>query len=68
MKDPSDQYTNTYFLFSKDLQHLHQMLEDPRVVNWKQDLQIQGEEEILNEFVNLLVKLKGQYNSPRLIF
>ncbi|XP_040176929.1 glycine N-acyltransferase-like isoform X2 [Rana temporaria] len=42
MKDPSDQYTNTYFLFSKDLQNLRQMLEDPRVVNWKQDLQIQG--------------------------
>ncbi|XP_073453121.1 glycine N-acyltransferase-like isoform X3 [Aquarana catesbeiana] len=42
MKDPSDHYTNTYFLFSKDLQHLRQMLEDPRVVNWKQDLQIQG--------------------------
>lgn len=68
MKDPSDHYTNTYFLFSKDLQHLRQILEDPRVVNWKQDLQIQGEEEVLNEFVNLLVKLKGQYNSPRLIF
>ncbi|XP_072281017.1 glycine N-acyltransferase-like isoform X2 [Pyxicephalus adspersus] len=42
MKDPSDHYTNTYFLFSRDPQNLRQILEDPKAVNWNQDLQIQG--------------------------
>ncbi|XP_073540464.1 glycine N-acyltransferase-like isoform X2 [Phyllobates terribilis] len=42
MTDPSDPYTNTYFLFSKDPQGLRQFLEDPQTVNWKQKLQIQG--------------------------
>ncbi|XP_073444381.1 glycine N-acyltransferase-like isoform X2 [Dendrobates tinctorius] len=42
MTDPSDPYTNTYFLFSKDTQGLRQFLEDPQTVNWKQKLQIQG--------------------------
>ncbi|XP_073444390.1 glycine N-acyltransferase-like isoform X2 [Dendrobates tinctorius] len=42
MTDPSDRYSNTYFLFSKDPQGLQQFLEDPQTVNWKQELQIQG--------------------------
>ncbi|XP_018426121.1 PREDICTED: glycine N-acyltransferase-like [Nanorana parkeri] len=42
MKGPSDPYTNTYFLFSKEPQNLRQMLEDPHAVNWNQDLQING--------------------------
>ncbi|XP_040291270.1 glycine N-acyltransferase-like protein 2 isoform X3 [Bufo bufo] len=42
MTDPSDHYTNTYFLFSKDPQGLRQFLQDPQTVNWKQELQIQG--------------------------
>ncbi|XP_068114375.1 glycine N-acyltransferase-like [Hyperolius riggenbachi] len=42
MKDPSDHYTNTYFLFSKDPHNLRQLLQDPQVVNWQQNLQIQG--------------------------
>ncbi|XP_063814574.1 ribosomal protein uL30-like isoform X2 [Pseudophryne corroboree] len=42
MTDPLDPYTNTYFLFSKDPQSLHRMLQDPQTVNWKQELQIQG--------------------------
>ncbi|XP_063814572.1 glycine N-acyltransferase-like [Pseudophryne corroboree] len=42
MTDPLDPYTNTYFLFSKDPQSLHQMLHDPQTVNWKQEIQIQG--------------------------
>ncbi|XP_044154633.1 glycine N-acyltransferase-like isoform X5 [Bufo gargarizans] len=42
MTDPSDPYTNTYFLFSKDPQGLRQFLQDPQTVNWKQELQIQG--------------------------
>ncbi|XP_056387054.1 glycine N-acyltransferase-like isoform X3 [Hyla sarda] len=42
MTDPSDHYTNTYFLFSKDPQGLRHFLQDPQTVNWKQNLQIQG--------------------------
>ncbi|XP_075699032.1 glycine N-acyltransferase-like [Rhinoderma darwinii] len=42
MKDPSDPYTNTYFLYSKDPQGLRQFLQDPQTVNWKQKLLIQG--------------------------
>lgn len=42
MTDPSDPYTNTYFLYSKDPQGLRQFLQDPQTVNWKQTLQIQG--------------------------
>ncbi|KAM3914060.1 glycine N-acyltransferase-like protein 2 [Leptodactylus fuscus] len=42
MTDPSDPYTNTYFLFSKDPQGLRHFLQDPRTVNWKQKLHIQG--------------------------
>ncbi|KAG8548334.1 hypothetical protein GDO81_025735, partial [Engystomops pustulosus] len=43
MKDPEDPYTNTYFLFSKDPQGLRHFLQDPQTVNWKQQLQIQGD-------------------------
>ncbi|XP_075117463.1 glycine N-acyltransferase-like protein 2 [Leptodactylus fuscus] len=42
MTDPSDPYTNTYYLFSKDPQRLCQFLQDPQTVNWKQKLHIQG--------------------------
>ncbi|XP_075071390.1 glycine N-acyltransferase-like isoform X2 [Mixophyes fleayi] len=42
MTDPLDPYTNTYFVFSKDPQSLHQMLQDPQTVKWNQELQIQG--------------------------
>ncbi|KAM5140469.1 uncharacterized protein ACMZJ9_014324 [Mantella aurantiaca] len=42
MKDSLDYYMNTYFLFSKDPQNLHRMLEDSQAINWNQDLQIQG--------------------------
>ncbi|XP_069608800.1 glycine N-acyltransferase-like isoform X1 [Ranitomeya imitator] len=42
MTDPSDLYTNTYFLFSKDPQGLRKFLEDPQTVNWKQKLLIEG--------------------------
>ncbi|XP_068111728.1 glycine N-acyltransferase-like [Hyperolius riggenbachi] len=40
MKDPSDHYTNTYFLYSKDPHNLRQLLQDPQVVNWRQNFQI----------------------------
>ncbi|XP_069835799.1 glycine N-acyltransferase-like, partial [Dendropsophus ebraccatus] len=42
MTDPSDPYTNTYFLYSKDPHGLRHFLQDPQTVNWKQNLQIQG--------------------------
>ncbi|KAM3912769.1 putative glycine N-acyltransferase-like protein 1B [Leptodactylus fuscus] len=43
MTDPSDPYTNTYYLFSKDPQGLRHFLQNPQTVNWKQQLEIQGE-------------------------
>ncbi|XP_073453763.1 glycine N-acyltransferase-like protein 1 [Aquarana catesbeiana] len=42
MKDPSDHYRNTYYIFTKDPHNLQKMLEDPQVVNWNQDTQIEA--------------------------
>ncbi|XP_075073392.1 glycine N-acyltransferase-like [Mixophyes fleayi] len=42
MTDPLDPYTNTYFVFSKDPQSLHQMLQDPQTIKWNQELYIRG--------------------------
>ncbi|XP_056387058.1 glycine N-acyltransferase-like protein 2 [Hyla sarda] len=58
MTDDLDVYTNTYFLFSKDPQNLSQMLEDPKTVNWKQKLQIQGCQPQLG---NVLHKISSRY-------
>ncbi|XP_029430321.1 glycine N-acyltransferase-like protein 2 isoform X1 [Rhinatrema bivittatum] len=42
MKDDLDNYTNSYFMFTKDPENLREMLTNTDVVNWKQVLQIQG--------------------------
>ncbi|XP_029430333.1 putative glycine N-acyltransferase-like protein 1B isoform X2 [Rhinatrema bivittatum] len=42
MKDDLDNYTNSYFMFTKDPEKLREMLTNTDVVNWKQVLQIQG--------------------------
>ncbi|XP_030077720.1 glycine N-phenylacetyltransferase [Microcaecilia unicolor] len=42
MKDDLDNYTNSYFLFTKDSENLGEMLTNTDAINWKQVLQIQG--------------------------
>ncbi|XP_030077675.1 glycine N-acyltransferase-like isoform X1 [Microcaecilia unicolor] len=42
MKDDLDNYTNSYFMFTKDPENLREMLTKTDVINWKQVLQIQG--------------------------
>nr|XP_033776742.1 glycine N-acyltransferase-like isoform X2 [Geotrypetes seraphini] len=42
MKDDLDNYTNSYFLFTKDSENLREMLTNTDAINWKQVLQIQG--------------------------
>ncbi|KAM4702904.1 glycine N-acyltransferase-like [Rhinophrynus dorsalis] len=60
MTDPSDPYTNTYFLFSKDHQSLTQMLQEPQTINWKQELQIQGCQTALGD---VLRNVSAKYGS-----
>ncbi|XP_053548369.1 glycine N-acyltransferase-like [Bombina bombina] len=52
MMDPTDQYTNTYFLFSKDQQSLSEMLQDPQTINWSHQFQIQGCQSDLGEVLH----------------
>ncbi|XP_063819454.1 glycine N-acyltransferase-like [Pseudophryne corroboree] len=59
MTDPLDPYTNTYFLFSKDPHSLHQMLQDPQTVNWKQKLQIQGCQPQLGKVLQEISRTSG---------
>nr|XP_033776744.1 glycine N-phenylacetyltransferase-like [Geotrypetes seraphini] len=42
MKDDLDNYTNSYFLFTKEPENLREMLANTDAINWKQVLQIQG--------------------------
>ncbi|XP_053548371.1 glycine N-acyltransferase isoform X2 [Bombina bombina] len=60
MTDPTDQYTNTYFLFSKDQQRLSEMLQDPQTINWSHQLQIQGCQPALEE---ILRDLSDKHNT-----
>ncbi|KAM5140470.1 glycine N-acyltransferase-like protein 2, partial [Mantella aurantiaca] len=60
MKDPSDNFMNTYFLFSKNPQNLSRMLEDPQVVNWNQDFEIHGCQPSLE---GVLQKVSSKYGS-----
>ncbi|XP_039767339.1 glycine N-acyltransferase isoform X1 [Ornithorhynchus anatinus] len=42
MTDDLDHYTNTYLIYSKDLETCREALASPGTINWKQHLQIQG--------------------------
>ncbi|XP_038620611.1 glycine N-acyltransferase [Tachyglossus aculeatus] len=42
MTDDFDHYTNTYQIYSRDLETCQEVLELPGTVNWKQSLQFQG--------------------------
>ncbi|XP_075708868.1 glycine N-acyltransferase-like isoform X1 [Rhinoderma darwinii] len=70
MKDPSDPYTNTYFLYSKDPQGLRQFLQDPQTVNWKQELQIQGCQPELTSVLEEVSSKHGSqmYTTSNLLF
>ncbi|XP_027717156.1 putative glycine N-acyltransferase-like protein 1B [Vombatus ursinus] len=49
MVDKLDRYTNTYYIFTKDLQKCQQFLESTEVIDWKQVIQIQGCQESLDK-------------------
>ncbi|KAM8969513.1 glycine N-acyltransferase [Sarcophilus harrisii] len=52
MTDDFDPYTNTYQVYSKDLQNCQEALKSSDVINWKQHLQIQGLQSGLNEVIS----------------
>ncbi|XP_053548367.1 glycine N-acyltransferase isoform X2 [Bombina bombina] len=60
MTDPTDQYTNTYFMYSKDQQMLSDMLQDPQTINWSHKIQIQGCQPALGE---VLRDVSAKYKS-----
>ncbi|XP_027717106.1 glycine N-acyltransferase isoform X2 [Vombatus ursinus] len=59
MTDDLDPYTNTYQVFSKDLQNCQEVLKSSDVINWKQHLQIQGLQSGLNEVINNVTEEKS---------
>ncbi|XP_044537219.1 glycine N-acyltransferase-like protein 2 [Gracilinanus agilis] len=59
MIDDKDYYTNTYHIFSKDLQKLPEILGSDHVINWRQSLTIQGCQNGLNEKIREVVALKS---------
>ncbi|XP_051822812.1 glycine N-acyltransferase-like protein 2 [Antechinus flavipes] len=59
MIDDRDRYTNTYHIFSKNLQKLPEILESESVINWKQSLTIQGCQKGLDEKIRDAVASKS---------
>ncbi|KAM8970974.1 glycine N-acyltransferase-like protein 2 [Sarcophilus harrisii] len=59
MMDDKDRYTNTYHIFSKNLQKLPEILESDSVINWKQSLTIQGCQKGLDEKIRDAVASKS---------
>ncbi|XP_023363595.1 glycine N-acyltransferase isoform X1 [Otolemur garnettii] len=59
MIDDLDHYTNTYQIFSKDIQNCQKFLGSPEVINWKQHLQIQSSQPSLNEVIENLAAIKS---------
>ncbi|KAM4636084.1 glycine N-acyltransferase-like [Discoglossus pictus] len=51
MTDSSSPETNTYFMFSKDQQRLSLMLQNPQVVNWTRELQMQASQPELGALI-----------------
>uniref|UniRef100_A0A5F8GS07 Glycine N-acyltransferase-like protein n=1 Tax=Monodelphis domestica TaxID=13616 RepID=A0A5F8GS07_MONDO len=58
MTDDKDYYTNTYHIFSKDIQKLPDILGSDHVINWKQSFMIQGCQNGLNEKISEVVAFK----------
>ncbi|XP_074083760.1 glycine N-acyltransferase-like protein 2 [Macrotis lagotis] len=59
MMDDKDHYANTYHIFSKDLQKLPEILTSDDVINWRQNLTIQGCQKALNEKISDIVVSKA---------
>ncbi|XP_007995846.1 glycine N-acyltransferase [Chlorocebus sabaeus] len=59
MTDDLDHYTNTYQIYSKDLQNCQEFLGSPELINWKQHLQIQSSQPSLNETIQNLAAIKS---------
>ncbi|XP_044537909.1 glycine N-acyltransferase-like protein 2 [Gracilinanus agilis] len=59
MVDKLDQYTNTYHIFTKDLQKCQQFLEATEVIDWDQVIQIQGCQESLDEIIKKIAASKS---------
>ncbi|XP_044537908.1 glycine N-phenylacetyltransferase-like [Gracilinanus agilis] len=59
MMDDLDPYTNTYQIYSKDLQSCQDALKSSDVINWKQHLQIQGLQSGLNEVIKSVAEEKS---------
>ncbi|XP_066107684.1 glycine N-acyltransferase-like [Saccopteryx bilineata] len=59
MVDDSDHYTNTYQIYSKDPENCQKLLGAPKVINWKQHLQIQSSQSSLNEVIQNLAAKKS---------
>ncbi|KAM7236276.1 hypothetical protein CapIbe_013462 [Capra ibex] len=58
MADDFDHYTNTYQIYSKDLNNCQESLTTSDVINWKQHLQIQSSQSSLNEVIQSLAATK----------
>ncbi|XP_027418039.1 glycine N-phenylacetyltransferase isoform X1 [Bos indicus] len=58
MADDFDHYTNTYQIYSKDLNNCQESLATSDVINWKQHLQIQSSQSSLNEVIQNLAATK----------
>ncbi|XP_072494379.1 glycine N-acyltransferase-like protein 2 [Notamacropus eugenii] len=61
MMDDKDCYTNTYQIFSKDLQKLPEILGSESVINWRQSLTIQGVQKGFNEKIRDIAASKSVY-------
>ncbi|XP_007497581.2 glycine N-acyltransferase-like protein 2 [Monodelphis domestica] len=59
MVDKLDQYTNTYHIFTKDLQKCKQFIEATEVIDWDQTIQIQGCQESLDESIRKIAASKS---------
>ncbi|XP_068964188.1 glycine N-acyltransferase-like protein 2 [Petaurus breviceps papuanus] len=58
MVDRLDQYTNTYHIFTKDLQKCQEFLESAGVIDWNQVIQIQGCQENLDKTLRKIAASK----------
>lgn len=59
MADDLDYYTNTYQIYSKDPQNCQEFLDSSEVINWKQHLQIQSSQSLLNKTIQNLASIQS---------
>ncbi|KAJ1206524.1 hypothetical protein NDU88_001929 [Pleurodeles waltl] len=56
--DDMDHYTNSYYMFTKDVEGLRKILNTTDVVDWNQKLQIQGLQHNLDEVIKSTAAIK----------